>query len=80
MLGFVLSSSNTPVPWFALEWTRSYLMLLLIAIAAIAIIARQYRRQGTLASRAIAVVSFVVVLAGVVALLVVGFAALHALT
>ncbi|HTU35855.1 MAG TPA: hypothetical protein VMF66_18785, partial [Candidatus Acidoferrum sp.] len=64
-LGFVLNDSSAAVPWFALEWTRSYAMLLVIAAAAIAIVVRQYRRQGTLASRAIAVVSLVVALTGV---------------
>ncbi|HZU27053.1 MAG TPA: hypothetical protein VFA04_16115 [Bryobacteraceae bacterium] len=65
-LTFVLSGSNAGAPWLALEWTRSYAMLAVIAVAAIMIIVRQYKRQGTLISRTMAAVSFLAAFAAVV--------------
>ncbi|MGE5486478.1 MAG: hypothetical protein ACM3ZB_01495 [bacterium] len=52
-----------PRPWLALEWLRSYLIGLIVAIVAAVIVLRQYRRKNTTVSRILAAAALAVVVA-----------------
>ncbi len=51
---FVMPLFGAGDSWLALEWTRSYCIGLVVAVAAVVIIGRQYARRGTAMSRFIA--------------------------
>jgi hypothetical protein len=50
----VIPDLGMGAPWLALEWTRSYSAGLVVMVAAVAIILRQYVRKGTAVSRFLA--------------------------
>ena len=64
-MGFMrFASALTGGAWGPIEWTRSYYMLLLAAIAASAVLIWQYARRRTWAVRALAITAAVVIAAG----------------